>query len=236
MNSRMTVRWSGVVRLFCLVLVLTHGGAAGGVRAEQAWTEPVMEALPLQTSPGELEELSLAVWDERDERGRSVWSVSDYHLLADVSIDALAAVLRDNDGNLGRLPNLLEYEWRLVSVDGPERVIEERQETGFRFLGISATYDTSLRSVSVDQRDATPRRFRLRFEMLASHDGKLRHTEGWYFLEERIVDGRPMTYFRQWTLLHIDRSFPLLPAILRSFTYGTTEDVLQALIAAARER
>lgn len=204
--------------------------------AQQSWTEPVMESLPVTADPGELEELSLAVWDERDQHGRVVWSVSDYHLLVDVELRHMVAVLRDNDGNLGRLPNLLEYEWRLVSQRGPQRVIEERQETGFRFLGISATYDTSLRSVSVDRSGREPAAFELRFDMLESHDGKLRDTRGWYYLEERMVDGRPLTYFRQWTLLEIDRTFPLLPVILRRFTAGTSATVIEALADAARER
>lgn len=193
-----------------------------------------LERLPLDASPGEVVEISFDVTSQREDGTRVVRSTGEYHLLADVPIEAMVAVFEDHDGLMDVVPRMMDYEWEPVSDSGNRSVIMERQVVGITFMGFEAAYDLLQRSETINNLDQSPRSFVVRYQMTESLDDKLAANEGTYYLEAVRVDGRDMTYMRQYNHTAIKDTFPGLRAVLRGFSPSDTAKLFEALIAAAQ--
>ena len=158
-----------------------------------------------------------------------VRSDTDYHVVADVPIDAMAMVFLNRDRIADYMPNLHEYEWTPVTTETGDVVVEV-QRIGVRFMGIDATYHIRQRSEVIDLRMQEPRRFIVEYEMTDSLDGKLASSRGTFFLEETEVDGRFVTYMRQRNATEFRDPFPGFSRILRAFAPGGTRRLFRSMI------
>ncbi len=175
-------------------------------------------------------QLAFEVTTHADSAGETiVRSDTDYHLIADLPIDALAMVFLNRDRIAEYMPNLHEYEWTPVTSE-PGNVVIEVQRIGVRFMGIDATYHIRQRSEAIDLRLQEPRRFILEYEMIESLDGKLTSSRGAFFMEEMEVDGRSVTYMRQRNTTEFRDPFRGFPRILRAFAPGGTRRLFRAMI------
>ncbi len=164
-----------------------------------------------------------------------VRSFSDFHILTDVSLDALVETISDRDAQQEIVPRVQEYEWEPIPGSDGNAVLEE-QVVGIRFMGFDATYHLRQRSELIDLRDETPRRVFLHYHMVESLDDKLASSEGVYLFQEVNREGHRYTYMRQQNITGIKDTFFGLKTILRRFTRRDTERLFEAIIAAARER
>ncbi len=178
------------------------------------------------------QELSFVVSEYEDAGSRIVRSETDYHSLAEVPIDALAAVFLTRDRIAAYLPNLHEYSWS-VAPGGDENVVIEIQRIGVRFMGIDATYVIHQRSEVVDLRHENPRRFLLTYEMIDSPDGNLASSGGSFLLEEVRTENGRQTYIRQQNTTEFRDPFVGFPGLLRAFAPVGTRRLFRAMIAEA---
>jgi|GEM_PF-6639418 len=218
-------RWTGTGRpfgpaLWTIVLVVAFPLAAQQIE---------MADHDLQVG-GRPTKITFDVLEYTDSSGTQIArSVSDFHAIADLPIDAMAMVFLNHARTGEYLPNLHEYEWSpMPGVDGD--VIVEIQRIGVRFMGIDATYQIRQRSESIDLRDRRPRQFVLEYEMLESLDGKLESSRGTFLLEEMYIDGRPVTYLRQHNTTEFRDPFRGFAGILRAFAPGGTRRLFRAMI------
>ncbi|MCG8481128.1 MAG: hypothetical protein MI724_18685 [Spirochaetales bacterium] len=156
-------------------------------------------------------------------------SDTDYHVIADVPLDAMAMVFLNRDRIADYMPSLHEYAWTPVAAE-PGDVVIEVQRIGVRFMGIDATYHIRQRSEVIDLRSEEPRRFVVEYEMIESLDDKLASSGGVFLLEEVEVDGRSVTYMRQRNTTEFRDPFRGFPRILRAFAPGGTRRLFRAMI------
>ena len=179
---------------------------------------------------GRPKQLAFEVTRYTDEAGHEiVRSDSDYHVIADLPIDALALVFLNRDRTVEYLTNLHEYEWTSITSGTDDAVIEV-QRIGVRFMGIDATYLIRQRSVAIDLRSEEPRRFVVEYEMIDSIDDKLESSRGTFLLEEMTLDGRNVTYLRQRNTTEFRDPFRGFAGILRAFAPGGTRRLFRAMI------